>query len=74
MCDYSSGDFGVALSLCPDPCAADVNADGNLNVLDFVAFQLLWLDNDPAADCTDDDTFTVLDFVCYQQLFVGGCP
>ena len=55
-------------------CAADVNGDGNLNVLDFVAFQLLWQDGDPSADCDANAEFNVLDFVCFQQLFVKGCP
>jgi hypothetical protein len=54
-------------------CGADFNGDGNLNVLDFVAFQLAWVDQDPAADCDNSGTFNVLDFVCFQQLFVAGC-
>ena len=54
-------------------CPADVNGDGNLNVLDFVAFQLLWQDQDPAADCDANGEFNVLDFVCFQQLFQAGC-
>jgi hypothetical protein len=56
------------------PCPADVNADGNLNILDFVAFQLLWQHADPAADCDANAAFNILDFVCFQQLFQAGCP
>jgi len=56
-----------------DACPADVNGDGSLNVLDFVAFQLLWQAGDADADCNGDGAFNVLDFVCFQQLFVGGC-
>jgi hypothetical protein len=70
-------DEGVLMLLpnesCP-ACAADVNGDGALNILDFVAFQLLWQDQDPAADCDANAAFNVLDFVCFQQLFVAGCP
>ncbi len=55
-------------------CAADLNGDGQLNVLDFVKFQELWQANDPAADCNGDDAFNILDFVCYQALFQQGCP
>jgi len=55
------------------PCPADINADGELSILDFVAFQLLWQDQDPSADCDADGLFTVLDFVCFQQLFQAGC-
>jgi hypothetical protein len=58
---------------CP-PCPADINADGTLNILDFVAFQLLWQDADPAADCDASGDFDVLDFACFQQEFVSGCP
>jgi hypothetical protein len=70
-------DEGVLMLLpnesCP-VCSADVNGDGALNVLDFVAFQLLWQDADPAADCDASGDFDVLDFACFQQEFVSGCP
>jgi hypothetical protein len=55
-------------------CLADVNADGVLNILDFVKFQALWQDKDPIADCNADEAFNILDFVCYQNLFKKGCP
>ena len=58
----------------PATCAADVNGDGVLNVLDFVAFQGLWQAADPGADCDQNGQFNILDFVCYQQLFQAGCP
>jgi hypothetical protein len=55
-------------------CPADINADGMLNILDFVAFQLLWQAADQSADCDASMSFTILDFVCFQQLFQQGCP
>jgi len=55
-------------------CAADVNGDGELDVLDFVAFQKLFVDEDPAADCDGNATLNVLDFVCFQLQFTAGCP
>jgi plastocyanin len=55
-------------------CKADVNGDGVLNILDFVAFQGLFQQADPAADCNEDEVFNILDFVCYQGLFQAGCP
>jgi hypothetical protein len=55
-------------------CAADINADGALNILDFVAFQAAWQNQDPAGDCTGDGVYNILDFVCYQGLFLDGCP
>lgn len=54
-------------------CAADVNNDGELNILDFVAFQSLFQDGDPEADCNGDGGLDVLDFVCFQGKFVEGC-
>lgn len=55
------------------PCAADANADGLLNILDFVTFQQLWLASDPIADCNADGAYNILDFVCYQLAFTAGC-
>jgi hypothetical protein len=54
-------------------CPADINADGQLNILDFVAFQLLFVAADPAADCDHNGELNILDFVCYQALFQAGC-
>lgn len=62
----------IDVSSC-DACPADVNGDGQLDVLDFVAFQLLWQGKDALADCDANGEFNVLDFVCFQQLFVQGC-
>jgi len=56
-----------------DPCYADLNDDGSLDVLDFVAFQLAWLGGDDEGDCDDDGAFDVLDFACFQAFFAIGC-
>jgi hypothetical protein len=69
--EYSEGIGHIFKLECA--CAGDVNGDGKLNVLDFVAFQGLWQAEDPAADCDDNGAFNILDFVCYQQVFVDGC-
>ena len=55
------------------PCPADANADGTLDILDFVAFQQAWLAADPLADCNGDAAYSILDFVCYQLAFTAGC-
>ncbi len=55
------------------PCAPDVNGDGVLNILDFVAFQGLFQAGDAGADCDANGELNVLDFVCYQALFEAGC-
>jgi outer membrane protein assembly factor BamB len=70
---FEDGSNFASLTVIPSSCAADVNGDGALDVLDFVAFQTMFVDQDPAADCDADGNFTILDFVCYQQLFQAGC-
>ena len=55
-------------------CSVDCNADGQLNVLDFVCFQGAWSSQAVGGDCNGDGAFNVLDFVCYQGAFVAGCP
>ena len=63
----------VCNSLHLGGCPADVNGDGVLNILDFVAFQGLFQAMDPGADCDGNGMFNILDFVCYQTLFQAGC-
>jgi outer membrane protein assembly factor BamB len=55
-------------------CPADMNADGALNILDFVAFQNAFVAMNREADCDANGAFNILDFVCFQQLFQQGCP
>lgn len=55
-------------------CDADVNGDGQADVLDFVAFQTAWQGQDPMADCDASGTFDVLDFVCFSFVYSLGCP
>jgi hypothetical protein len=58
---------------CP-PCPADINADGALNILDFVAFQQAFTAGELSADCDGDGVLVnPLDFVCFQRVFVGEC-
>ena len=54
-------------------CAADFNGDGELNILDFVAFQNAFAAGDAGADCDGDGALNILDFVCFQALFAAGC-
>ena len=62
-------------SLMPgvEPCVADCDADGQLNILDFVCFQNLFATGSPNADCNSDGQLNILDFVCYQSIFGAGC-
>ena len=55
-------------------CAADLDGDGRLTLLDFLEFQTLFAAGDPAADFDGDGELTVFDFLRYQSLFDIGCP
>jgi len=57
----------------PSPCLADVNVDGRLSIVDFVAFQSLFAQGDAAADVSMDGTLNAIDFVIFQKLFQQGC-
>jgi hypothetical protein len=67
---FAEPNLGGTGSWCHPP---DVNGDGDVNILDFVAFQVAWQAKDQSADCDENGEFNVLDFVCFQQVFVGGC-
>lgn len=66
-------DRSQSLVMGAQGCFGDFNGDGELNVLDFVAFQLAWQDQDPAADCDGNGEFSVLDFICFQLAWQAGC-
>ena len=71
---WKNNAVGVARVFEYSGCMADFNDDGMLNILDFVAFQIGWLAQDPAADCDANNALNILDFVCFQSLFQAGCP
>jgi hypothetical protein len=70
---FGADKFGFGGFLLRLACPADCNADGALNILDFVCFQTRYQAGDPAADCNADDVLNILDFVCFQGLFQAGC-
>jgi len=56
-----------------NPCPGDFNADGAKNILDFVAFQGAWVDQECAGDANHDLTYNILDFVAFQGIFQAPC-
>jgi hypothetical protein len=67
-------DVGVDnLVMTTGGCYADFNGDGELNILDFVAYQNGFVGGDEAADCNGDGELNILDFVCFQNVFQEGC-
>jgi len=66
----NTGDFGDGAN---DVSVLLGNGDGSLDILDFIAFQALFQQGDPAADCNNDTRFNVFDFTCFQGVFEAGC-
>jgi probable HAF family extracellular repeat protein len=54
-------------------CAADFNADGVLDLFDFLAFTNAFNAGEPAADCTGDAVHDLFDFLCFVNAFNAGC-
>ncbi len=58
----------------PDnPCYADCNGDGLLNLADFGCFQTNFATGNPYADCNGDGQLNLADFGCFQTNFAIGC-
>lgn len=68
--------FSVMRSVLPLPsdCAADINADGQLNFLDIDAFIDLYNNQDPAADLDNNTLFNFFDIRSFLNLYNAGCP
>jgi len=56
-----------------DACPADLDADGELTIFDFLMFQNLFDLMDPAADFDGDGELTIFDFLAFQNAFDAGC-
>lgn len=65
--------YAVMIQNCGGDCYADFDGDGDLTILDFVAFQQAFASGDDGADANGDGNLDVLDFVAYQTAFQAGC-
>ncbi len=54
-------------------CLPDCNADGQLNVNDFICFQTMFALGDAYADCDGNGLRNVNDYICFQTRFALGC-
>ena len=77
-----SGDFVIRTVVEPvgQPCPADCDGSGVLDIFDFLCFQNSFVNGESyACDC-DTTTGTlppvcdIFDFLCFQNAFVAGCP
>jgi len=64
----------TAPAAATDECPADIDADGELTLFDFLAFQNLFDAGDLAADFDGDGELTLFDFLEFQNQFDAGCP
>jgi formylglycine-generating enzyme required for sulfatase activity len=71
-----TGSYQIGLRVASrfEPCAPDCNADGVLNMLDFVCFQRLFAAADRSADVNGDRVLNILDFMAFQSQYMAGCP
>jgi probable HAF family extracellular repeat protein len=62
-----------AFRLTPGACYTDFNADGAVNLFDFLAFVNAFNALDPAADCDASGALNLFDFLCFTNAFNQGC-
>jgi hypothetical protein len=63
----------VRFLILPIPCRADLDADGQLTIFDFLQFQNLFDAGDLEADFDGDGELTLFDFLAFQNAFDAGC-
>jgi len=67
-------EFTELRAILGQPCAADIDGDGDLTLFDFLLFQNQFDLGDPAADFDEDGDLTLFDFLAFQNAFDAGCP
>jgi hypothetical protein len=65
---------GFAAWIPCEPCTADLDGSGSLDLFDFLTFVNLFGAGDPQVDCDGDGVLAAADFACYMALFAAGCP
>lgn len=54
-------------------CLADFDGSGELDVMDFLAYQVAFDAGDLATDLDGDGTLTIFDFLAFSNAFEDGC-
>ena len=60
--------------ICSNPCQADFDCNGTLDIFDFLEFSNRFDAGDARADLDGDGVLSVLDFLAFQNAFAAGCP
>jgi hypothetical protein len=71
---FTDGTWGVFLARFIEPCAADFNNNGLVNILDVVGFVNNWNAQGPGADFNQDGSINILDVVAFIGVWNAGCP
>jgi hypothetical protein len=58
---------------CENTCIPDLNDDGHLNILDFIAFMNFFAAQNTRADINHDTYFNLLDFNGFLNAYSFGC-
>lgn len=69
-------DYDVSFQILGEPTGcgfADVNGDGAVDTLDFLAYLALWAARDPRAECVGDIGIDTQDFLCFLTAWSQGC-
>ncbi|MFI4917815.1 MAG: GC-type dockerin domain-anchored protein [Phycisphaerales bacterium JB060] len=62
----------IDFSSC-EPCRADLDESGVLDLFDFLEFQRLFMAGNVRGDFDGDGSLTVFDFLAFQNAFQAGC-
>lgn len=69
------GSLRINYGPTPAPCPADLDASGQLNFFDLLAYLALYNDQAPGADLAEPSgTINFFDLLAYLGLFNAGCP
>ncbi len=63
----------TSVALGSPACSPDCQADGELNIDDFICFQTLFAFGESWADCDGDGQLLIDDFICFQTAYAIGC-
>jgi|GEM_PF-6088667 len=63
----------TAEALFTTSCRVDLNADGLVDIFDFLQYQTFFDDQDPRADFNGDGLFDIFDFLGYLDAFDDPC-
>lgn len=64
----------VATQMLMPVCRADLDGNGELDIADFVKFQMMFAAGDMRVDFDGDGSLDFFDVLAYQNMFSGGCP